>query len=68
MRNTISTTLTLYKQLVDCVLAEKQDEKTIKELMFRLGIEYKENTVDRLSAVLAFDPNTAPKGRPHDLR
>ncbi|MCB9073869.1 MAG: hypothetical protein H6623_09620 [Bdellovibrionaceae bacterium] len=60
--------IALYKQLVELLLAKKQDEKLIKDLMFRLGIEYKENTVDRLSTVLAFNPVTAVKGRSHDLR
>lgn len=60
--------LALYKKLVDQLLSEAGDEKLIKELMQSLGIEYKDNKVDRLSAVLAFDPRNPIKGKMNDLR
>ncbi|MCC6137406.1 MAG: hypothetical protein IT287_02150 [Bdellovibrionaceae bacterium] len=60
--------LSMYKKLVDQLLGETCDEKLIKELMHKLGIEYKESQVDRLSAVLAFDPRNPIKGKMNDLR
>lgn len=60
--------LTVYKKLVDQLLGESSDEKIIKQLMQQLGIEYKESKVDRLSAVLAFDPRNPIKGKMNDLR
>jgi len=60
--------LSVYKTLVDHLLADHQDEKLIKKLMAQLGIEYKEGKVDRLSAVLAFDPRNPVKGKMNDLQ
>lgn len=60
--------LSVYKKLVDHLLADDTNEKVIKELMGQLGIEYKEGKVDRLSAVLAFDPRNYAKGKMNDLQ
>lgn len=58
----------IYTQLVDTLLNHPKDEKTLKQLMKQLGIEYKESPIDRLSAVLAFDPRNPNKGKMNDLR
>jgi len=73
MKITDQNTLVLYKSLVDVLLNDPQNEKVIKELMQQLGIEYKGNQVDRLSAVLAFNPKditrrNTTKGTSHDLQ
>lgn len=68
MKNHHQDVLTIYKQLVDHLLSNSKNEKKIKELMEALGIEYKESQVDRLSAVLAFDPRNPLKGKMNDLR
>lgn len=60
--------LSIYKKLVDHLLADDQNEKLIKDLMGKLGLEYKESKVDRLSAVLAFDPRNPVKGKMNDLQ
>jgi hypothetical protein len=68
MKSTKTDIFSLYKQLVDHLLSDSKNEKVIKELMVALGIEYKETQVDRLSAVLAFDPRNPLKGKMNDLR
>ncbi len=68
MKNHQRDVLSLYKLLVDHLLSDSKNEKEIKELMLALGIEYKESQVDRLSAVLAFDPRNPLKGKMNDLR
>lgn len=60
--------LSVYKKLVDHLLADQPDEKLIKDLMGQLGIKCNESKVDRLSAVLAFDPSNPAKGKMNDLR
>ena len=49
-------TLRTYKQLVDELLKETSDEKLVKDLMQKLGMEYSSEKVDRLTTVLAFNP------------
>lgn len=68
MKLTNQKMLVLYKSLVDVLLNEPENEKSIKELMQQLGIEYKDNQVDRLSAVLAFNPRNPTKGKTNDLQ
>lgn len=48
--------LPTYKRLVDELLKETSDEKLVKDLMHKLGLKYTAEKVDRLSAVLAFNP------------
>lgn len=76
----MTDTFLLYRKLVDLLLGNSKDEKIIKELMQGLGIEYKDTanqirketkasqSIDRLSAVLAFDPRTPIKGKTNDLQ
>jgi hypothetical protein len=48
--------LSNYKRLVDELLKETSDEKLVKDLMHKLGMKYIAEKVDRLAAVLAFNP------------
>lgn len=48
--------LTSYKRLVDELLKETSDEKLVKNLMQMLGMEYTTEKIDRLTAVLAYNP------------
>ncbi len=49
-------TLSNYKRLVDELLKETSDEKLVKDLMQKLGMQYTAEKVDRLTEVLAFNP------------
>jgi hypothetical protein len=48
--------LSNYKRLVDELLKETSDEKLVKDLMHKLGMQYTAEKVDRLTEVLAFNP------------
>lgn len=48
--------LSNYKRLVDELLKETSDEKLVKNLMQSLGMEYTTEKIDRLTAVLAYNP------------
>lgn len=48
--------LNSYKRLVDELLKETSDEKLVKNLMQTLGMEYTTEKIDRLTAVLAYNP------------
>lgn len=56
MQKSRSRDFAIYKQLVDELLKETSDEKLVKHLMDKLGIPFTSVKVDRLAAVLAFNP------------
>ncbi len=45
-----------YQQLVEELLKPHPEEKKVKQLMQLLGLKYTDNSIDRLSNVLAFNP------------
>lgn len=57
-----------YKNLVDELLKDTPNEGVVKKLMATLGIPYSKNSVDRLSAVLSYNPKSSNREKAqHDL-
>lgn len=56
MKKETNQILSSYKRLVDELLKETSDEKLVKNLMQTLGMEYTTEKIDRLTAVLAYNP------------
>jgi hypothetical protein len=56
MTKQTNQSLSNYKRLVDELLKETSDEKLVKDLMHKLGMQFTTEKVHRLTEVLTFNP------------